>query len=72
MRWSPGAFVAVIVAATLTIGTLAVVLIAVDRGEPLSSQAIGIVSVVWGALAGGLSAWLGSQGERDRDDADDD
>lgn len=62
-RWHPGAIVAVIVAAALTAGTLAVVLIAIDRGEPLSSQAIGIVSVVWGALAGGLSAWLGSQGK---------
>jgi hypothetical protein len=62
-HWAPAAVVAVIVAATLTLGTLAVVLYAMNRGEPLSTQAVGIVSVVWGALAGGLSAWLGTQGK---------
>jgi len=62
VHWSPQSIVAVIIVATLCIGTTATVLVAVTRGEPLSTQAVGIVSVVWGALAGGVSAWLGSQG----------
>jgi hypothetical protein len=71
-HWTAGGVVAVIIGVTLTVGTLGVVLVAIQRGEPLSSQAIGIVSVVWGAMAGGLSAWLGSQGDDDPPDPTDD
>jgi hypothetical protein len=67
VRWTPQAVAAVLTVAALTIGTTAVVLVAITRGEPLSTQAVGIVSVVWGALAGGVSAWLGGQ---TRDDPD--
>jgi len=61
IEWSPPAVVAVIIVATLAVGTTAAVLVAIWRGEPLSTQTIGIISVVWGALAGGVSAWLGAQ-----------
>jgi hypothetical protein len=71
-EWGAAAWVAIVVAVALTVGTLGVVLVAIDRGEPLSSQAVGIVSVVWGALAGGLAAWLGAQGRHRADNKPED